>query len=599
MFSIIRIEELSPTSGSNDGCIVVPFTPDRSRLLATARRVAGSARGYDVVVVTPRRSFLLHWRLERRSTGNLVIVTSPEPLRHGLSLGRIAQCWATVIVGNAMDSLSAEGIRQLSTTANRCPDAGMVASSSSTSVHGQVFRVHPGSVLIRRSALNVCGGIDESFSDLRDVLDELAGRFTKASIPIAAVASGDRARVPVSDIPAQRYPWLTIESESLPNLPAPSSGYKQSRSGIRPSRRINLLIDLTPVTRLSNGTGQHALRTLRALSTLTDTELTARLDPGTDRSLSAVCASLGIDILIGSSAVTQTFDAAFRVAQFDTVAEVSELRRLAPKVIVNHLDFIAFDNPTYHPSVDHWVTYRREVLGALHSVDGVAWLSNEVQQQAAAYGVRLPETLSAVCGAIAELGHDGGGTVPTDGPYIASFGASYHHKGRLYALRVFEECVRLGWPGQLVLAGWDPPHGSSRPEEEDLIAGSPFLRSRVIRVGSLSDLDHHATVRAASALLQPSLVEGFGLLAAEAAQLGVPTVMLKRSALREVYPPDYPHWLTGDDIRSDATVVLAATSNREAMTGHRVLSSGASDDPYRHYADRVVRLVDAVMVSGV
>lgn len=508
------------------------------------------------------------------------------------------KCWAQVITGVALDELSADKVNQLLTMADRTPDAGLVAQFSLVDLQAQIIRVDSSTVLIRRCATNICGGLDESFSDLQDAIDELAGRLTRSSIPIAATAAKTGGHPPICKVNAQRYPWLTLDSEPA-QPPVRSHAATSHTLTLRSRASLRLLIDLSPVTRLSNGTGQHAMRTLRALTDHTDLSITARAGQNTDPGALAACRGKGMPILRGDAvAGSGKFDLAFRVAQFDSASEVSHLRQFAPKVVVNHLDFIAMDNPTYHPTVERWVDYRRDALHALHSVDGVAWLTNEVRQVAIAYGFRASDIPNSMCGAVVDVdsSHRGAGGKHKflEQPYIASFGPSYLHKGRNYAVRVFSECRRLGWQGRLALVGWDPPHGSSMAEEDEFARRNPTLRSHITRTSSLGEAEHLAAMGGACALLQPALVEGFGLIAAEASLLGVPTAMLRRSALREVYPPDYPYWLTGEDIKSDALIVMAAIHDQElnAVTGVSLLPAG--DDGYKRYAGRLVALFKSV-----
>ena len=551
-----------------------------------------------MVVITPRRSLRLRWLLRKLKSRNLILVTSPEPYRHGLSVGRVTGCWTQVITGDALDQLSAGKVNRLLNVADHSPDAGLFAECSIVRLQEQVIRVDSSTVLVRRCATNLCGGLDESFSDLRDTVDELAGRLTKASIPITAISVTDVDYPSTCEAVAARYPWMAIDSEPLP---AQDSGRTAASRTMRvqPREQLSSLIDLSPVTRLSNGTGQHALRTLRVLVEHTDITLAARLGRHTDPELLAVCRGLGLPIVKEDAATDgPRFDVVLRVAQFDSASELLRLRTFASKVIVNHLDFIAFDNPTYHPTVDQWIRYRRDALRALHSVDGVAWLTNDVREKAITYGFRENDVPNAVCGSVVDVipGNQGrtGGDELIKHPYIASFGASYHHKGRSYAVRVFKECLRLGWQGEFALIGWDPPHGSSLAEELDFLSQNPELNSRVTRIGALSATDHHAALRGAGALVQPAFVEGFGLLAAEAALLGVPTAMLERSALREVYGPDYPYWLSGDDVRSDALVVMAAVHDQElsAVKGPPPFVAGA--DAGQQYAHRLIALFNLV-----
>jgi len=185
---------------------------------------------------------------------------------------------------------------------------------------------------------------------------------------------------------------------------------------------------------------------------------------------------------------------------------------------------------------------------------------------------------------------------PIKDPYFAVVGSSYHHKGRQYALEVLAYSIRLGWDGRVVISGWDPPNGSSRDREEETIRRFPELRASIVRLKELSTADHLALVFHATALVQPSFDEGFGLVAAEAAALATPTFMLRRAGLRHVYPTDYDGWLEGNNAIEDAERIVMKTTAPEPMriNGLEQLSDRFSSS---HFAKETIALFQAVVGS--
>ena len=595
MSKVVPIEDLGPSVVTHVTCLLVPYERNRSKFLAAVRAALACGKNIDLVVIVPRRRPILRWRLTRRKDDRLHVVPSPEPTRHGLSLGRSARFWERVITGSSLDLTTPSAVNALLDLADSSPDAGLIGTSTISSVSGLVTRISSDLLILNRSALNLASGLDESMITLQDMADELAGRFTRAGIPLVALGPTVSPAERVGDVAQQRYPWLSGSDRSESSQGSRSGAQSQRTAVAQPRKAHDLLLDLSAVRMADNGTGQHALRTLRALTRFTDVQLTALLGTSTDQQVLQECEQLGIESIHLEAPGGRGFEAALRPYQFETVSEVDQLRSVANRIIVSHLDFIAADNPTYHPDSTLWLRHRSEVLSALAAVDGVAWLSRTVRERAIANGFDASSVPNRVCGSVVEI--DGAATPPgqppVSGPYIATLGASYHHKGRLYAIRLFERLVGSGWQGRMVLAGWDPPHGSSRSEEDALIDSSPALRDRVVLLGALSPSDQIAAIAGATVLVQPSVSEGFGLLPAEAATYGVPTVMLHRSSLREIYPPDYRGWMTGDDLERDAHVLLnlvtASSDSRKELAGH-LLGVGNQD----RYAADLIELLQEV-----
>lgn len=112
-------------------------------------------------------------------------------------------------------------------------------------------------------------------------------------------------------------------------------------------------------------------------------------------------------------------------------------------------------------------------------------------------------------------------------PYLVNITNGLPHKG----LEVLLEACRRHERLQLVLAG----RGSDRRSVRAAVraAGLPG-RDAVKIVGQLSERELHCLYRGATALVVPSLLEGFGLPALEAMAAGVPVVTSDAGGLPEV-----------------------------------------------------------------
>lgn len=589
MGKAIPIEDLRPSHATSDTCVLVPYDRHRSSFRSAVRAAWKHGSDVDVVAIVPRRAPLLRFLLGRRRDGRHLVVSSPEPTRHGLSVGRAVTCWEKIITGGSLHLLPPSDWRALRDLADSNADAGLIGLSAISTVSGLVTRINSDLVVVQRLAVNLAHGVDESVTSMQDMVDELAGRFTRASIPLAALRRSAHPPEPPIDVVVQRYPWLGIDDRLEPPRRLRTDARADTIGTARQSQQLDVLLDMTAVRKAANGTGQHALRTLRAITPSKELRITTLQDTSTDQQVLQECQRLGVECISLDDSHGREFDVALRPHQFETISEVDQLRVLANRIVVSQLDFIAIDNPTYHPDPASWLRHRSEALGALKAVDGVAWLSQSIREQAILYGFDDAHVPNRVCGSVIETERASSptGGPPVSGPYVATLGASYQHKGRLYALRLFERLLHSGWEGRMVLAGWDPPHGSSRSDEDALIDTSRALRDSLVRLGTLSPSEQVAAITGATALLQPSVSEGFGLLPGEAAVHGVPTLMLQRSSLREVYPADYRWWITGDDLERDTQMLrnlVSESSDSRMASAELLLGVG---DPDRYSADLV------------
>lgn len=591
---IIDIEQLGGTSRLADECVLMPFERHPLRLRRQIDTLSTQAPNLYPVVVIHRRFRILARILLRGASARACVVTSPEPDRLGLTIGRVLNSVGILIHGTEITSASSGSLDSLLGLLRNQEDLGLVGIQSLSISFGVHIRLAQDLVAIRSSTANLIGNIDESYRDFQDIVDDLAGRLVEHNIPVAGLQhDGLPARETHPRI-AQRFPWITGISSPGTSLERQHPRMSSSNVGV-PTR---VLVDLRSVSSDTNGTGQHALRALTALAEQNKLRLVALLSERSSQAVSKTCHKLGIRTLDEITKSTDTFDLAFRPHQFDDRVEIAQLRNIARSVVTSQLDFIAADNPSYHPSVDAWQKYQQETILALMSSDGVSWLTGHSRNQAESRGLDLKNIPNRICGTVAVSSAEDRtiGCSPISEPYLAIVGASYHHKGRQYALEVIAHALRLGWSGKVVISGWDPPHGSSRSCEEETIRQFPHLQDSLVRLGELSSADHLALVHHATALVQPSFDEGFGLTAAEAAALGTPTFMLRRAGLKYIYPTDYPGWLEGNSAIEDARYIVANTSSPDLMSiaGIQRLQKSFSSE---NFAQQTIELFEAVIGS--
>lgn len=216
-------------------------------------------------------------------------------------------------------------------------------------------------------------------------------------------------------------------------------------------------------------------------------------------------------------------------------------RQIAKRTVITVQDVIAYRNGAYFRDFGEWQSYRDNFVRQISRVDGVLSISHDVA--AMIRQERLPVEADRVF--VVENGANARGSdqpmrVPdaflargwAGSPFLFVLGATYAHKNRDLAIRVWAELRRNGYPHKLVLAGANVPNGSSRVEES--LLADPALDPHLLVLPDIAEQDRNWLLGNTDLALYLTSAEGFGLIPYEAAQFGVPCLSVSFGPLREL-----------------------------------------------------------------
>ena len=282
-----------------------------------------------------------------------------------------------------------------------------------------------------------------------------------------------------------------------------------------------------------------------------------------------------------------------RPQQVFTVDDLNLLFMLGERIVVGQQDLIAYRNPSYHASIDGWLGYRRVTRLALAAADRVVFFSQHSMSDVVAEDLAGPERCD-----VAGIGADLDGVarpepvpvpgVPLDRDLLVCIGADYRHKNRPFAIALLEALrARHGWSGCLIFAGGHVPHGSSRDEEQRLLAGHPGLADSVIDVGRVDEPEKAWLYERARAVVYPTLYEGFGLVPFEAARSDTPCLFAPQASLVELAGPDAATLVPWDASLSSDSVVPLLTDTPERERHLRLLRDGMARSRWSGVVERL------------
>lgn len=236
-------------------------------------------------------------------------------------------------------------------------------------------------------------------------------------------------------------------------------------------------------------------------------------------------------------------DIVHRPYQVNNPGDLPLLASIGQRLIVTHQDLISYYNPAYFADARSWEAYRTFTRLALSLADRAIFLSEHVRDDAFREELVDPARAAVIrCGVDHLLDEAAevpapAASIPTDAQALLCIGTDFHHKNRVFALKMLAELQRHHqWDGYLMLAGATVTNGSSKPEETTLLSGDRQLTDRVVDCGPVSEAEKAWLMRRAALVLYPTIAEGFGLVPFEAANEGVACMWAPGTALDEVLP---------------------------------------------------------------
>lgn len=421
-------------------------------------------------------------------------------------------------------------------------------------------------VYLRRTALNLVGGFDPAFSPgygeevdwsqraillglVHVVADDLFV-YHKGARSFGSRSAVLQARLESHEkLISRRYPWYASwTSQAATERDSPLAySLEQARDAILGYR---VAIDATCIGAPTTGTQQYVLALIRALASHKPKEVKLSVivsDAVHHQVKDFLGAGVFVDEVLPLSRALQLptsyYSLIHRPFQPRSMGEFKLLRRIAHRVVITILDFIAFSNVGYFVNYLDWTQYCEAVRTACGLSDGVIYLSADVAADASHLGVAAePNRSRVIYPGVEHVLSDAQSTehgannlassIPC--PYILVLGTDFRHKNRLYALKLLRALLeRYQWNGRLVFAGAHVAWGGSDKDESALLKEDARLRERVTDLGAVTEAEKWCLLKNASLVLYPSTREGFGLVPFEAATVGVPTLAAQTPALRE------------------------------------------------------------------
>ena len=421
---------------------------------------------------------------------------------------------------------------------------------------------------VRRAALDVVGAFDPAFSPgygeevdfsqraiaagFEHVVADDVYVFHRGGSSFGRSAAVEKRRYEHEQMIQQRYPyygpWVRrVAADEYSPLAASLLAARRSVLG------LVVAVDGMCLGPLAAGTQVGTVETIRALAAREDVRRVVVYTPPVvpDYLTRAIA---GIDKIavepINTSLEPWQRDRAhvvFRPYQVRDAGELEWLRTVADRVVINQLDFIAYHDAAYFGSDAEWRQYRDLARLTASTVDALTFISRHSRDSAAAEGLLPADKPNRIIyngtdhtALVTDTPSRPAGTDTLEPGFLLCLGVSYHHKNRLFALRMLAELDAGGWRGSLVLAGANPPYGSSVAEEAKFLTMHPQLADRVVNIGTFSDGEKVWLYRNAGLVLYPTVSEGFGLIPFEAAHFGAPCLSTRQGGLDEVLPAGIP-----------------------------------------------------------
>jgi len=404
-------------------------------------------------------------------------------------------------------------------------------------------------VYVTRAAFELLGGLDEGLrtsaaavADFglrareRGLANLLSSELLVPAQGTARLSDEDRAEL------GRRFPSLWQAAHD-----PPSAAAERSLAVARMAfRRLSVTIDARSLGAHTGGTQVYTLELIRSLAATGEVRIRALVGP--DSEVAPQLEDLDETSVITyeqALSVTDQTDLVHRPQQVFTVDDLELLRPLGHRLLITHLDLIAYHNPTYFPDVAQWQRHVRATRIALAAADHVLFFSAHALRDAEREDLVNPERASVVALGVEERppGDEAMERPPAladrDEPFLLCLGADYAHKNRPFALELTAE-LRRGhdWPGLLVLGGAHVEYGSSATAERLVLERRPELAGAVYDVGPISDPERRWLMAHTQALLYPTVLEGFGLVPFEAAAAQVPCLFAGQSSLAELLPAE-------------------------------------------------------------
>ncbi len=408
-------------------------------------------------------------------------------------------------------------------------------------------------IWISRAALELAGPLDESFMRLRSAVIDFAQRCVLHGLVNLAAddvfvpsvmpeLSAEGSPLPLGEdrhLLERRYPYL---GQALEESPSPV--FSQSISAARRALgKLSVTIDARILRGSVSGPQAETLELIEALHRTGRVDVRVLLDPaaGGDDALAALDRMPSVERLYPDDVGPGLERSAIvhRPYQVTSAEDLELLPRLGERVVITHLDLIAFHNPGYVGSFERWSQFRRVTRQALALADQVIFLSRHAADDAIREGLLDPAHARVIPMEVNRQPEPGEQRRPADGPdghFLLCIGNDFRHKNRMFALRLLEELRERGWDGRLVLAGAHVGHGSSRGDEAAFLAARRTLSDAVHELPSVSEPEKAWLYANAAAVVYPTVYEGFGLIPFEAAAAGTPCLFAPQASLGEVLP---------------------------------------------------------------
>lgn len=459
-------------------------------------------------------------------------------------------------------------------------------------------------VWIKRSALELVGNFDSAFAPAYGEEVDFSLRCSEVGLQHVAAddvlvlhhgkathdrdATGSQLQADHEVIINSRYPHYEemIELTAEQSF-SPLAGAIGAAS--RAVRRSSVTFDGRCLNSILTGTQRHAIELIAAVADTREFDVRVVVPPDLGDYAKPILESFeNVEILDARSLSNdlKPTDVVHRTFQVSDPSELSSLAKLGNRLILTNQDLIAYRNPSYHSSAQSWQTYRRLAAESLSLASMVLFFSNHARDDALSEELVAADRTRVVplgthhrrLGATSECSAPSSPVPLASRPFLLCIGTTFHHKNRLFAIRLFDALRRRhNWEGRLILAGPNVRHGSSLSSEAEWLASRPDTASGVVTLPAVTEAEKNWLYDNCSAVVYPTTYEGFGLIPFEAAEAGKPTLFAPTTALGEFLPPEAASLLPWDeDASADQVIqVLRDPAAAEALTA-RILAAAVN-----------------------